>query len=118
LAHEERRLIGRADVEVSDRTPAEARTGQVGVLAAPARVELPPAIDVERLSFLEVRDRKSRQVVSVIELLSPSNKAIGSDRDQYVNKRTQLLSSPVHLVEIDLLRGGPRMPFFGLPTCD
>jgi hypothetical protein len=30
-----------------------------------------------------------------------------------------LLASAVHLVEIDLLRGGPRMPFASaLPECD
>jgi hypothetical protein len=57
-------------------------------------------------------------VVTVVELLSPSNKYASSDREQYVGKRAQLLTSHVNLVEIDLLRGGPRMPMEDLPACD
>ncbi len=76
------------------------------------------AVDVERLSFVEIRDRRDRQLVTVLELLSPSNKRQGPDREQYLAKRRQLLASDVHLIEIDLLRGGPRMPVEGLPDCD
>jgi hypothetical protein len=75
-------------------------------------------VDIERQSFLEVRDRHSREVITVVELLSPSNKATGSDREQYLAKRRQLVTSRVHLVEIDLLRGGPRLPLQNLPECD
>lgn len=77
-----------------------------------------PAVDVERPSFVEIRDRKSGQLVTVIELLSYSNKYAGPDRDQYLAKRGHLLSSTAHLVEIDLLRGGPRLPCEGLPDCE
>src|SRR5690349_15900943 len=80
----------------------------------PVRVRL-PAVDVERLSHLEIRDRHNRQLVTVVELLSPSNKRAGPDRDQYLTKRGQLLASPVHFVEIDLLRGGPRLPLVDPP---
>lgn len=76
-----------------------------------------PTVDLESLSFLEIRDRRNRQSVTVIELLSPSNKRSGSDRDQYLAKRQLLLNSSVHLVEIDLLRGGTRPPIENLPTC-
>jgi hypothetical protein len=76
------------------------------------------AIDTERQSYLEIRDRQSREVVTVIELLSPSNKYAGPDREQYLAKRQRLLASWVNLVEIDLLRGGPRMPLVNLPPCD
>ena len=54
----------------------------------------------------------------MIELLSPANKQPGSDREQYIHKRRQLLCSQTHLVELDLLRGGPRMPVEELPACD
>jgi hypothetical protein len=78
-----------------------------------------PAVEFESQSFLEIRNGRNRQVVTVIELLSPSNKYSGPDRDQYLAKRAQLLCSRVHLVEIDLLRGGPRMPVeSGMPDCD
>jgi hypothetical protein len=75
-------------------------------------------VDVERHAFLEIRDRGNRQLVTVLELLSPSNKHPGPDREQYLAKRQQLLASSVHLVELDLLRGGPRLPMEHLPPCD
>lgn len=77
-----------------------------------------PLVDRERQSFVQILDRETRRVVTVIELLSPSNKYAGADRDQHVAKRQQLFHSRVHLVEIDLLRGGPRLPVEGLPPCD
>src|SRR5262249_40379790 len=76
------------------------------------------AIDVERLAFLEIRDRKSRELITVIELLSPANKRPGPHREQYLSKRGQVLASPAHLVEIDLLRGGLAMPGADRPACD
>jgi hypothetical protein len=54
----------------------------------------------------------------VIELLSPANKCLGPDREQYLSKRRRYLASDVNLVEIDLLRIGDRMPVTGLPDCD
>ncbi len=75
-------------------------------------------VDRERLSFIEIRDRDGWELVAVIELLSPANKYAGADREQYLAKRGELLGSGVHLVEIDLLRGGPRMPMQDLPACD
>src|SRR5690606_15154439 len=59
----------------------------------------------------------TREVITVIELLSPSNKNSGADRGQYLGKRERVLESPSHLVEIDLLRGS-RLPIKGLPDCD
>src|SRR5262249_38135278 len=42
---------------------------------------------------------------------SPTNKRLNSDgRKNYLAKRIKVLESRVHLVEIDLLRGGARMP--------
>jgi hypothetical protein len=75
-------------------------------------------VDVERVSFIEVRDRAHRQLVTVVAFLSPANKKPGPDREQYIAKRSQVLASPVHLVEIDLLRGGPRLPLENLSACD
>jgi hypothetical protein len=78
-----------------------------------------PTVDVEKLPYLEIRDWRDKRVVTVIELLSPANKNSGADREQYLSKRGELLASRTHLVEIDLLRGGPRMPSAGtLPECD
>jgi hypothetical protein len=77
-----------------------------------------PTVDLERITFVEIRDRAHRQLVTVIEFLSPSNKKPGPHHEQYLAKRAQILASPVHFVEIDLLRGGPRMPLEDLAACD
>lgn len=69
-------------------------------------------IDAEaaELAFLEIRDaRAEHEVVTLIELLSPSNKRAGEDRRQYLAKRAAVLRSPTSLVEIDLLRKGRRL---------
>jgi hypothetical protein len=111
-----RQFFGRADVGVV-RPPSAANGPQgTAVVEAPAQVKLPP-VDVERMPFLEIRDRATWRLVTVIELLSPTNKYAGPDRQQYLAKRRQILSSAVHFVELDLLRGGPRMPLEGLPDC-
>ena len=72
-----------------------------------------------RQGFIEVIDIKSgRRVVTVIEILSPSNKAPGPGRDLYLKKQDELRAGGVSLVEIDLLRSGSRVicaPFALLP---
>jgi hypothetical protein len=60
------------------------------------------------------------EVVTVIEVLSPANKRPGSDgRRQYLEKREEVLLSPASLIELDLLRGGERLPMAApLPAGD
>ena len=60
--------------------------------------------------FVKIVDQPGNRVITVIELLSPSNKHNGPDREQYIVKRNQYLASGTHFVEIDLLRDGDRMP--------
>lgn len=50
---------------------------------------------------------ENKELVTVIEILSPANKT-GTGLQEYRFKRDQLVRSAVHLVEIDLLRGGHR----------
>jgi hypothetical protein len=58
-------------------------------------------------SYLEVIDVSDRSVVSVIEVLSPSNKVVAADGlESFQKKRNQVMRSPAHWVEIDLLRAG------------
>jgi hypothetical protein len=118
LPAEERRLVGRADVGVTSSGQASSSLPGTQVIEAPAYGQLALTVDVERHSYLEIRDRRHRDLVAVIELLSPSNKRLGVDRDQYLAKRQKFLLSGAHLVEMDLLRGGPRLPVEGLPDCD
>ena len=117
LGAEARQLLGKADVSVSADSSVRT-TSQAARSVAPAYVDLPvPAIEEERHGFLEIRDRQRLQLVTVIELLSPSNKS-GPDRATYLNKRQKYLESGVNLVELDLLRAGARLPLEGLPKCD
>jgi hypothetical protein len=58
---------------------------------------------------IEIRRRSDRDLVTVIELLSPSNKEAPGDR-LYSKKRLELIHKQVHLVELDLLMGGKRLP--------
>jgi hypothetical protein len=118
LSFEERHFAGRADVGVtSNPMSGNQPTARPGTIAAPMELLL-PAVDVERQSYLEIFDRRERRVVTVLELLSPANKTAGADYDAYVGKRRSLLVSRVHLVEIDLRRGGVRPTPPELPACD
>ncbi|MDX1927772.1 MAG: DUF4058 family protein [Pirellulaceae bacterium] len=81
------------------------------VLAEPVVMELTDA--PIREPYIEILDRyQDLQVVTVLELLSPINKAAGPGRDQYLKKRAETLNSSTHLVEIDLLRTGLRSTDF------
>jgi Protein of unknown function (DUF4058) len=112
-----KRPVGRADISVARSRITGAGGAAVGMLDAPAEVELPDE-DEQRIRFLEIRDRRGRELVTVIELLSPSNKRAGEDREQYLTKRREVLRSSAHLVEIDLLRGWTPTPMKDRPACD
>jgi hypothetical protein len=57
------------------------------------------------IEILSVGD--TSRVVTVIEVLSPSNKTPGSEgRQLYVTKQQEILQSPTHMLEIDLLHYG------------
>jgi hypothetical protein len=59
---------------------------------------------------IEVIDASLRQVVTVIEVLSPTNKvADACGQRSFRHKRAEVLCSASHWVEIDLLRAGERL---------
>jgi hypothetical protein len=58
---------------------------------------------------IEIRDTANRQLVTAIEILSPTNKR-AEGRMEYLGKRRRILLSTAHLLEIDLLRHGQRLP--------
>src|SRR5205807_5538190 len=65
-----------------------------------------------REAFLEIRQvDPDHKLVTGIEVLSPSNKRPGTKGWRlYSRKRRAFVSGYANLVEIDLLRGGQRMP--------
>lgn len=119
LPEGERTLLGRPDIYLAEgaEEPKATLTSSVA-LAAPARAQLVPLTITERQGFIEIRDGADRSLITAIELLSPANKEHGSDRDQYLAKRNRYLDTGVHLVEIDLLRGGLRLPLYPPPKGD
>ncbi len=58
---------------------------------------------------LEIRDVAQRALVTAIEILSPTNK-YGEGYQEYLNKRQRILHTPTHLIELDFLRRGKRVP--------
>lgn len=101
------------DVSVWERPAPHAEGGiAVATLAPPAPVQSAIPMEVpHRLYRVEVRDVATERLVTVIEILSRSNKRPGhrAYRD-YDRKRDAILNSSAHLLEIDLLREGERRP--------
>ena len=96
------------DVGVASVTnPPLETSGAVGVTAP----YLLQTVMEERAphTWIEIRDAAGRRLVTTIEILSPWNKR-ASGREEYLDKRRNLLRSSSHLVEIDLLRRGRRLP--------
>jgi len=60
--------------------------------------------------YLKILDARQRRVVTVLELLSPSNKKPGEHYEQYLAKREEVFAAGVNLVEINLLRAGTHPP--------
>jgi len=100
------------DVRVVERGRPQERgagTGNGVAVAEPLVVHLDQSEPI-RQGFIEIIDIKSgRRVVTVIEVLSPSNKTPGPGRDLYLKKQEELRAGGVSLVEIDLLRAGTRV---------
>jgi hypothetical protein len=109
--------VGSGDVNLIRPIDALGSGGDTATLAAPAHIVL-PHVEMETQTFLEIRDRKDRELITVIEILSPTNKKPGPDREQYLAKRGNVLRSAAHFVEIDLLRGWPKMPGEEAPISD
>lgn len=86
-----------------------------------ATVEKQIPVDIleeETVRWIQIIQFPHDELVSVVELLSPRNK-VEPDRTTYLNHRQAWLRQPVHLVELDLLCKGKRLPMRGvLPRGD
>lgn len=113
-------------VYLSDRLPDEIGRPDVMIIkeAAPAYTvavpshttkqqpivgELEMEYEVE-IGFLKLIHVNSNEIVTVIEVLSPTNKNDWKGRRKYLSKRMKILRSETNLVEIDLLRDGEPLP--------
>lgn len=60
--------------------------------------------------FVEIRDaERGHKLITLIEIVSPSNKQPGPDRRAYEAKQEEILSSDANLIELDFLRHGRRL---------
>ena len=113
---DDRLLVGIPDVVIQNSqaaiNPQMLNVAVAAPVVQPKTVTVPmPETTKER--YLEVRKVGTKEVVTVIEVLSPKNKRPGEGRNAYENKRQRVLGSSTHLVEIDLLRAGEPMLVFG-----
>jgi hypothetical protein len=103
------------DVAVLEGGPAGGRSGMAGteggvLTLEPITIDLPiDEIEEVRDVWIEILHRPERELITAIELLSPSNKS-GEGYWVYQAKRSKLIRQNVHLVEIDLLLSGQRLP--------
>jgi hypothetical protein len=89
-----------------------------GTAVAEPATEMKPHVlrafieEEHREKFVEIYETDPEmRLVTAIEILSPSNKRPNTEGwDLYQRKRQSILLGNVNLVEIDLLRGGQRMP--------
>jgi hypothetical protein len=99
------------DVSVQRQQPVQPSPRAMGTLVPPLRMTTVMRTPVPHVT-VKIRDVERRHLVAAIEILSPTNKGRGGWRE-YLQRRERFLDSDVHLLEIDLLRKGRRVPMEG-----
>jgi hypothetical protein len=101
-------LIGREPD--SGSTSAPTSTHDAGVTTIEP-ISIPFALgEIElRDRWIEILSLPEMELVTVIKILSPTNK-FGGGRTDYLEKRATLIDRAVNFVELDLLLAGRRMP--------
>jgi hypothetical protein len=111
----QRRRLREPDVfVVRSKKQAEA-TSSSTMMAAPRTITL-PLRERKGRPFIKILDRRERRVVTIVELLSPTNKSPGEHHQQYLAKRDEYFASGINLVEINLLRAGKVPPLGEIET--
>lgn len=67
-----------------------------------------PMIEEEATRYVRIVQYPDNALVAVLELLSPWNK--GEGRNEYLTHRMEALRHKIHLIELDLLVAGRRLP--------
>ena len=95
--------------EGGPQPPFDTGEGGTAVLEGVEVTEELLQVGVQR--YIDVIDAASREIVTVIEIVSPSNKLSGgAGQRAFERKREQVQASETGWVEIDLLRGRRSMP--------
>jgi Protein of unknown function (DUF4058) len=109
---DQRVFVWRPDLAVVGHPEAETVLQPAPSASSVLTVQVPLPDEV-RETYLEVRETGTDDVVTVLEILSPTNKRLGRGRRLYDDKRMEMLASRTHLMEIDLVRAGEPMPIIG-----
>lgn len=105
-----RKKLIEPDLAVTQRESSRLASSAPAGVATLEPVTLSLAIEEETHErHIEILHRPDRTLVAVLELLSPTNKG-EPGRTLYLGKRNSLFYHPVHLVELDLLLKGKRLP--------
>jgi hypothetical protein len=97
------RLLFGTDIAIVEAYPTGTVSSAATVMADPVIVRLEPAVEKHRwVQIIDTGD--GDRVVTVIEILSPGNKATGEVNRAYRGKIQEYQSAGVNIVEIDLLR--------------
>lgn len=96
------------DVSVAEATVTYETGRRANSIEAPIQIAtvMPTPVPHVTIHILNVANR---ELVTAIEVISPTNKR-GAGYQQYLAKRSRILMSTAHLLEIDLLRQGSRVP--------
>lgn len=97
----------RPDVQIREPWTLKEPATAVAAISPPPPATEPIRVflDEEVKRWIEIRDVTGR-VITVLELLSPTNKLESADRDRYLSKRCRFIGGGANLVEIDLVRRG------------
>lgn len=119
ISGEDALLVGIPDVAVQ-RSPDRitSNPSNVAVIAPTVKaLRVRVAVPVEfREIYLQIIEKPTKKVVTVIKVLSPTNKRPGKGREIYEEKRENIFGSRTNLVEIDLLRSYKPLPVLGNDT--
>jgi len=96
--------VSRARTRRKSSRPGSAATAVLEPVIFP-----PELVEEVRQARIQVLHRPDRSLVTVVEVLSPVNK-VGEGLADFCAKRLAILRQGVHLVEVDLLIGGRRLP--------
>ena len=103
--------IGRPDVAIGRSTlPTAGRIQPMPIWPGVLEVDRPMKEELDE-NYLEVREVKTGRLITVIEILL--SKQPGEFRQEYLEKRQNILRTRTNFVEIDLLRNGQPMPTLG-----
>jgi hypothetical protein len=106
---EQHRYPGVAVAQIHPAPKATAAATAIATLEPEVIPLVTTVVEEVKERWIEIRRRPGWTPVTIIELLSPTNKH-GNGFDDYLNKRVALIARTIHLVEMDLLIEGHRLP--------